>query len=170
MSYSYTTTGSKTYTRSNAKYVASKVRTDLRQFQRWYGEPSDAEIDAYHDELVILSADGYVDQVNYGFKRGDSWVLTLEYKFRYGGTLACDDRAGGVRHPFTRNGAAFTSYLYWSSAWRALTSTERDAIRKTLPIIRTPSGEPQYAAGRYGSDRTYAVDGSGASRRMFVPA
>ena len=62
----------------------------------------------------------------------------IEYKFRYDGTLAGDDRAGGVRHPFTRNGAAFASYLYWSSAWRALTLTEKDAIRKTLPITPHP--------------------------------
>jgi Bacterial HORMA domain family 1 len=170
MSYSHTTTASKTYTLSNAKYVASKVRTDLRQFQRWYGDPSDAEIDAYHDELVILSADAYVDQVKYGFKRGGIWVLTLEYRFRYDGTLVGDDRAGGVRHPFNPNGASFTSYLYWSPGWRELTPTEQDAVRKTLPIARTPTGEPQYAPGRYASDRTYAVDGSGASRRMYIPA
>jgi hypothetical protein len=170
MTSSYSATASKSYTRSNARYVASKVRTDLQQLQRWYGEPSDKWIDDYHDELVILSAGRYVDQVTYGFKRDGRWVLTLEYTFRYDGTLSSDDRAGGVRQTFDPPGAYFTSYLRWSSAWSALTSAEKDAVRKTLPFIRTTTGEPQYAAGRYASDRTYSVDGSGASRRMFIPS
>jgi hypothetical protein len=168
MSSSYTTTSSTSYTTSNAKYVASKVQTDLRQFQRWYGEPSDAWIDAYHDELVVLSSRGLVDRVKYGFQRNGSWVLTLEYAFRYDGTLVGDDRAGGVRHEFNRNGAVFCSYLYFSSAWDRLSPSERAAVSKLLPFDRTTGDEARYAAGRYASDRTYSIDGSGASRRMFV--
>lgn len=164
----FTTTNTTSYTTSKAKYVASKVQTDLRQFQRWYGEPSDAWIDAYHNELVILSSRGLVDRVKYGFKRGGIWVLTLEYTFRYDGTLVGDDRAGGVRHDFSRNGAVFGSYLYFSAAWDRLSRTERDAVGGLLPFDRTPSDEVGYAAGRYASDRTYSIDGSGASRRTFV--
>lgn len=170
MSYTHTTTATTTYTLSKAKYVVSKVQTDLRQFQRWYGEPSDKMIDAYHDELVILSAGGYVDRVKYGFKRNGRWVLTIEYEFRYDGTLVGDDRGGGVRQPFDRNGATFGSYLYWSSAWDRLTAAERDAIRKTLPFQRSHAEEAPYAAGRRVADRTYSVDGSGASRTMYIPA
>ena len=164
----YTTTSTQTFTTSKAKYVASKVQTDLRQFQRWYGEPSDAWIDAYHEELVVLSSRGLVDRVKYGFQRNGIWVLTLEYAFRYDGTLVGDDRAGGVRHTFSSNGAAFGSYLYFSSAWDRLSLGERDEVRRLLPFDRTPSDEVGYAAGRYASDRTFSVDGSGASRRMFV--
>jgi hypothetical protein len=167
MSTTYSTTTTTSYTASKAKYVASKVQTDLRQFQRWYGEPSDAWIDAYHDELVVLSARGLVERVKYGFQRSGIWVLTLEYTFRYDGTLVGDDRAGGVRHNFSRN-AVFGSYLYFASAWDRLSPSERDAVRRLLPFDRTPSDEVGYAAGRYASDRTYSVDGSGASRRMFV--
>ena len=168
MSYSHTTTATTTFSLSNAKYVVSKVQTDLRQFQRWYGEPSDTWIDAYHDERVVLSARGLVDRVKYGFQRGGIWVLTLEYTFRYDGTLLGDDRAGGVRHAFSRNGAVFGSYLYWSSAWDRLSPSERDAVCSLLPFGRSSSEEARYAAGHYANDRTYAVDGSGASRRMFV--
>lgn len=170
MSHSYTTTNTKTYSLSNAKYVASKVQTDLRQFQRWYGQPSDPWIDSYHEELVILSAGGYVDRVKYGFKSRGIWVLTLEYAFRYDGTLVGDDRAGGVRHAFDPNGATFGSYLYWSRAWDESSPSEREAVRRTLPFQRSYCEEAGYGAGRYANDRTYAVDGSGASRRMFVPA
>jgi Bacterial HORMA domain family 1 len=168
MSYSHTTTATTTFSLSNAKYVASKVHTDLRQFQRWYGEPCDTLIDTYHDELVILSARGLVDRVKYGFQRRETWVLTLEYTFRYDGTLVGDDRAGGVRHAFSRNGAIFGSYLYWSSAWDRLSPSERDTVRDLLPFERTPSEDARYAAGRYANDRTYSVDGSGTSRKMFV--
>jgi len=170
MTYSHTTTATTTFTLSNARYVASKVQTDLRQFQRWYGEPTDAWITAYHDELVILSSGGYVEQVKYGYRRNGAWILTLEYQFRYDGTLVGDDRAGGVRHAVNRDGAAFASYLYWSSAWYNLSETQRSAIRETLPFTRSSTGEPPYTVGRYASDRTYAVDGSGASRRMFLSA
>lgn len=168
MSYSQTTTTTTTFSLSNAKYVASKVQTDLRQLQRWYGEPNDTWIDAYHDELVILTARRLVDRVKYGFQRSGSWVLTLEYTFRYDGTLAGDDRAGGVRHDFRSHGAVFGSYLYWSPAWNRLSADERDAVRRLLPFQRNPSEEARYAAGHYTNDRTYAVDGSGAHRRMFV--
>jgi hypothetical protein len=170
VTYSDTATTTSTYTLSNAKYVASKVQTDLRQFQRWYGEPSDGWITAYRDELVILSAGGYVDQVKYGFVRGGSWILTIEYRFRYDGALVGDDRAGGLWHAANLDGASFTSYLYWSSTWSRLTEVQRAEVRGTLPFSRASTGEAPYAAGRYASNRTYAVDGSGASRKMFVPA
>lgn len=168
MSYSYSASETATFSLSDAKYIASKVQTDLRQCQRWYGEPSDTWIEAYHDELVVLSARKLVDRVKYGFQRNGAWVLTLEYTFRYDGTLVGDDRAGGVRQAFDLNDAVFGSYLYWSSAWHQLNLNERDAIRSLLPFERTSSEEARYAAGRYANDRTYAVDGSGASRRMFV--
>lgn len=169
MSYSCSTTRTSTFTLSNARYVASKVVTDLRQFQRWYGRPDDSWIDSYHDELVTLSNGGYVDSVTYGFQRDGRWILTLEYQFRYDGTLADDDRAGGVRHPVNLDGTTFASLLYWSTAWSNLTEDQKNAIAATLPFSRTSSGDDRYAMGRYANERTYSVDGSGASRRMFIP-
>jgi hypothetical protein len=45
MSSSYTTTDTESFTLVHARYIASKVATDLKRFQRFYGSPSDAWID-----------------------------------------------------------------------------------------------------------------------------
>ncbi|MGW0103558.1 HORMA-1 domain-containing protein, partial [Nocardia sp. NPDC003354] len=42
MTVSYSHSASNTFSLSSARYVASKVATDLRQMQRYYGRPSDS--------------------------------------------------------------------------------------------------------------------------------
>jgi hypothetical protein len=115
MTSSYTTSATQTFSLSNARYVASKVATDLRQLQRSYGRPSDNDIQAYAEEIAILAYHGYVDKVIYGFKRGISWILTLEY-IAVNGTLNADDRAGGVYRYADIGGADFT--VTWSAPGR----------------------------------------------------
>ena len=68
MSNTFTTT--ETFTVTHARHLASKVATDLKRIQRFYGEPSDKWINDYEDELVTLLKGGYVETVTYGFQRG----------------------------------------------------------------------------------------------------
>jgi hypothetical protein len=168
VTYSQTSTRTTTFSLSNAKYVASKVQTDLRQLQRWYGHPSDARIANYHGELVVLSAGGFVELVKYGFRREDAWILTVEYRFRYDGTLVGDSRAGGVRSSVNLQGAVFGSWLEHTRTWDDLSRTEREAVEANLPFKRVGAEESPYVAGSYMTDRTYSSNGSGASRRRFV--
>ena len=67
MTNTYTT--SATFTKTNVEYVASKVLADLRGLRAYYGQPSEARIWEFYDELVELLVGGYVTSVEYGFKR-----------------------------------------------------------------------------------------------------
>lgn len=169
MTYSYTTTETSTFSLTIAKYVTSKVKTDLRQFQRWYGKPPDAEIDDYAEELIVMLAGGYVKWVEYGFRRDGDWVVSLRYEAGADGTLNADTRAGGVPRGHDVSKANFTSFMHRSSTWWDLTSGERDAIYANLPIKRVSGQEPGYVAGSFTYDRTYSSSGNGIARRTFTP-
>jgi hypothetical protein len=162
-----TYTFSETFTRSNARYVASKVAADLRLLQRFYGRPTDAEIDAYTGELVELLLGGYVQRVTYGFKRGSTWVVALRYEARMDGTLEADDRAGRVTPGIDITGASFYSYLVYSHAWDLLDAAERARIEARLPVQRTGADEPSSSNGTWVQDRSYSAGGSGVQRASF---
>jgi hypothetical protein len=167
MTTSYTF--SETFTRSNARYVASKVATDLRLLQRFYGRPTDTEIDDYAGELVELLVGGYVQRITYGFKRSSAWMVALRYEARLDGTLTADDRAGRVIPGIDITGAGFYSYLVHSYAWTLLDPDERARIEARLPVQRTGADEPSSSNGAWIQDRSYSAAGSGVQRASFRP-
>ena len=71
---SYTTTETSTFTITHARYIASKVATDLKRFQRFYGSPSDDLINRYEGELAGLLKHDAVDNVVYGLQRISLWT------------------------------------------------------------------------------------------------
>lgn len=168
MTTSYTRSESGTYSLASAKYVASKIATDLRQVQRYYGRPSDSDITDYALEAALLSDRGYVDKVIYGFQRDGDWILALEYTSVYG-TLVADDRAGGIYRHAATGGAVFASFLHYSWAWTQLTGTDRDNFTELLPITRTTAPAPGYTGGYHTSDRTYSAHGTGFTRSTYRP-
>jgi hypothetical protein len=163
-----TYTYSETFTRSNARYVASKVAADMRLLQRFYGRPTDAEIDAYTVELVELLLGGYVQRVTYGFKRNDAWVVALRYEARLDGTIDVDDRAGRVTPGLDITGADWYSYLVHSYAWARLSAAEQARIEAGLPVRRTGADEPS-SNGSWIQDRSYSASGSGVRRASLRP-
>jgi hypothetical protein len=167
MTTSYTI--SETFTRSNARYVASKVAADLRLLQRFYWRPTDTEIDDYTGELVELLLGGYIQRITYGFKRGGAWVVALRYEARLDGTLTTDDRAGRVIPGIDIAGASFYSYLVYSQAWDLLDPAERARIKARLPVQRTGADEPSSSNGAWVQDRSYSAAGSGVRRTSFRP-
>ena len=74
MNYPGTFTESTTFTITHARHIATKVGTDLKRLQRFYGKPSDKNITEYEAEMVILLKAGYLNTVSYGFKRGSNWI------------------------------------------------------------------------------------------------
>jgi Bacterial HORMA domain family 1 len=169
MAMTTTYTYSKTFTRSNARYVASKVAADLRLLQRFYGRPTDAQIDAYTGELVELLVGGYVQRVTYGFKRDGAWVVALRYEARVDGTLDADNRAGKVIPGININGANWSSYLVYSGAWDLLDAADRARIKASLPVERTDGAKPSSSNGSWVQDHSYSAGGSGVRRASFRP-
>ena len=164
MSYS-TFTESSTFTVTHARHMAAKVATDLVRMQRFYDSPSDADIDAYEEEVIALLKAGYLERVWYGFKRDGSWIEpTIKYTARdlYYGSAA-DDDPGKIRPGADIAGASFYSYLTYSAAWAGLTAPERDAFKKTLPFYRSNATEPP-VYGYFLPDRTYSSGGRALDR------
>jgi hypothetical protein len=169
MSNTFTTTSTRTFTRTSAKYLSSKVAADLYRFQRYYARPTAQQIADYDVELTELLVGGYVASVEYGFRNGNSRLLTLFYQVYPDGSLS-DGNAGGVCPRAVVDAASWFSFLTYSSAWSALSHAEQARIEAGFPFSRSSGSAPQDGAGRWVFDRSYAADGTGLQRRSFVPS
>jgi hypothetical protein len=165
MSYSYTISETTTFTVTHAKHMAAKVAADLKRMQRFYGAPSDADIAEYEAEVIDLLKAGYLGTVTYGFRRNGDWIApTVRYTAKdLAGMAANDDDPGRVSPNADTSGASFYSYLTYSAAWDALTSEEREAFKRTLPLQRSGAPEPGIN-GYLVSDKTYSAGGRALDR------
>lgn len=166
MTYTFTTTT--TFTRTSARYIASKVVTDLRRMSYYYGQPTEKEIENYYDELVELLDQGYLESVEYGFKRDGGRVISVYYEVRADGSLS-DDRAGGIHARADITGASWFSYLVTNWKFLALAPHEQQRIEAMLPVKRTHGQAPSDGNGYWVTDRSYSADGVGTQRRTFRP-
>ncbi len=165
-------TASATFNIASARFLTSKIATDLRTMHRFYGLPPMADIDDYADEATQLLNKGYLKKVEYGLRRlrtdGEyEWVLKLSYVVNSTGTLV-DQNPGGVPTTAPKSGAAFYSYLTKSDAFRDLSTAEQAVVEAALPVMRVGRAETALAAGSYGTPRSYERDGTGFSRTTFV--
>lgn len=160
MNYSYTTTESRTFTVTHAIHIASKVATDLKRMQRFYGAPSEAMIGQFETEIIEFLRHDYLESVYYGFKRNGQWIEpTLKYKAKdLSGLAANDDDPGRIRPNANIAGASFCSFLIRSSKWDNLTEFDRTNFERGLPFQRTGASEPTIN-GYLKDDRTYSSGG-----------
>ncbi|MBI5006081.1 MAG: hypothetical protein HZB95_03045 [Nitrosomonadales bacterium] len=172
MSYSFTTTETKTFTLTHARHLAAKVATDLKRIQRLYGALSDAQIEQYEGEATELLRQGYLESVTYGFRRNGNWIVpTLRYTAKELANSENDDDPGRVLPGANIAGASFYSYLTYTTAWLELSASERETIKQQLPIQRTGADEPQVEGGYFVDDKTYSSGGRSlgrASVRSFL--
>ena len=96
------------------------------------------------------------------------WGTCHYYEVQADGTLT-DNRAGSVYARADITGAAWFSFLSYSSQWQALTRDKQNQIEKNLPFRRTSGEAPLDGDGYWATDRSYAVNGIGARRRIFRP-
>ena len=166
---SYTTTSTDTFTRSNARHVASKVAADLKLMQLFCGGPSDEMILMYEIELLELLAGKYLDKVTYGYKRNGAWVVALRYQAHLDGTLNSDDRAGKVSYLAGKDvrGASEASFLEYTSAWMPVSASDRERIYDQVGFRRATGTEPATANGYWQSDKTYSSGAGGVARSTF---
>ena len=165
-----TFTTSKTFTITHARYVTSKVAADLRQLKLFYGRPDDGQIDAYAEEAALLLRDGYLERVDYGFRRQDpqlgaQWVLLLLYVARNG--ELSDDYSGRVPANVDVSDASFWSYLTYTAPFFSLSGVEQARVKAALPIERSAGREAGFVGGTWTGDRTYSSSGQGVARSVF---
>lgn len=165
MSGSYTFSESQTFTITHARQLASKVATDLKRIQRFYGSPGDDEIDAYENELIPMLKNGYLKDVTYGYRRNGTFIEpSLKYTAKeLMGMEADDDDPGRVLPGANIKGAYFGSYMNYTSKWFALSEKERKEFEEQLPFGRVTAAQPK-AEGNYIEDKTYSSGGQSLNR------
>lgn len=166
---SMTHTRSSTFTRTDARYITSKVAADLRQFQLFYDHPTDTEITDYIVELTELLTGRYLSYVEYGFRRNGVWLISTRYTARWDGGLDTDERPGRIPVGVNVKGASWGSYLAKNSNWDALSTVTQQRIEDSIPVKRTGAAIPGYGDGVWVEDRTYGRHGVSVARKVFQP-
>ncbi|PIR51710.1 hypothetical protein COU77_04285 [Candidatus Peregrinibacteria bacterium CG10_big_fil_rev_8_21_14_0_10_49_16] len=167
-----TTTGTltETFTRTDARFLASRIASDLEQVHIFYPGLLSAEAVADHiREVVELLAYRYMDCADYGFKRNGEWIFRLRYKVRWDGWVVRNDESGGIPATINTVGAVFNSYMQYTDAFNALTTEQRLAFKKTkLPWVRVGATETPLATGPSASCKTYGRNGVSIDRNLFI--
>ena len=163
------TTSTMTFTRTDARYLASKIAADMRQLRSLYGRPSEQQIEDLYEELTEMLAGSYVATFEAGFREDGKRVVTVRYIVSSSGA-ASDDGAGGVYARADVSTASWFTFLSYSDAWWNLTEDARRGVRDSVPVDRTPGTEPTDGNGYWEAGRNYASGGTSTSRRGFRPA
>ena len=172
MASTYTLTESKSFTLTEARYLASKIAADLQLIQAFYGNPSNEQITNYENEAAILLSKGYLKSVEYGFKKNDEVIFTLKYNSRPDNTLqSIDDRPGKIQAGLKLENGNFYSYLEFKDQFHRLSDSEKQAIKKQLPIQRTSGEEPSFSlTGYWEISHHYSKNGECVERKIFKQA
>lgn len=163
---SFTTTT--TFTRTNARHLASKIAADLRQLRGFYGRPTEQEIEDLYEELTEMLNGGYVATFEAGFRKDGKRVVSAKYAVSTSSS-ASDERAGGIYARADVTGASWFTFMTYSQAWSDLTDAERQKVKDSVPIDRTPGVEPTDGNGYWESGRSYESGGTSTSRSGFRP-
>ena len=166
MSGSATQTAS--FTITEARYVGSKVATDLRLLNGYYGRPPLNDIDAYAEEVAVLLRDGYLKTVDFGFRDGSTgnWRLRLRYTASSGGHLV-DNRPGSLPARAEVDTLPFYSYLIYTEPFLNLSADGQRSARSGLAVERVGADEPSLSLGHTTAGHGYARNGVGVARDVF---
>jgi hypothetical protein len=161
---------SETFTRTEARYLASKVVADLYQCSRLYGSPASSEIPAYESELVERLVKGYLSRYEFGFKKDGKRVVSWLYEVKEGDLVGgSDDRSGGIYPRAGVAGASYYNHIISSTKWSLLSPWEQAAFVATLPFTRVDAALPEDGYGYWTPDKTYTRGGIAVARRTFRP-
>jgi hypothetical protein len=140
----------------------------MNAFYGHSGRPTEIEIVNYYNELVEYLVHGYLDAVEYGFKRGDDRVVSLKYSVQTSGGLS-DSHAGGVYARADITGAEWFSFLWHNSKFPSNDSGLLNAFNGRLPFVRGSGTPPKDSLGYWTIDRSYSAGGVGTQRQIFRP-
>lgn len=169
MSFTMTRTASESFTLTHAKYLASKVTSDMWRCQQLYGKPSADDINNYGTELALLLRDGHVASYEFGFQTDDKRVLSWRYAVDTSGDLIGDERPGKIVSGVDISQAKWFNFLTYSAKWGNLSAEEKTKINEGLPINRIDGFPPKDGNGYWQTDHSYSSKGAALSRSTFRP-
>lgn len=160
-----------TFTRTEARYLASKVVADLHQCARLYGQPSVGSIEDYKTELVERLVKGYIYRYEFGFKKDTKRILSWQYEVKDGDFVGggTDDRPGCVYARADISGASYYNHTISTVKWAELSAEEQATFEATLPFNRLEMSAPDDGYGYWTADKTYSRGGVEVARRTFRP-
>ena len=155
-----------TFTATHAHYLATKVAADLKQMQLFYGEPTDAHIADLLEELTLFLKAGYLQSIDYGYKRDGKFVVGVSYEVSNVTGQLIDQSPGRITQDANVTGASFSSYRRPNAVYHSLTPRELEAFNNSNPIKWVNAPDPQ--AGLFGvHDKTYSAGGKQLTRKTF---
>ena len=169
MSYSntFTTTSTSTFTIADAKYLASRIASDLTQIRLYYGHITEKKVQDFAVEAAILLKFGLLRSVKYGFRISDDWVYYVSYYVNNLGQLEASNNAPGDIDPTVDiTGASWYSHLITRDN-PDLSDEQVAAIEQDLPIQRGTGAEPNSDNGILNNDRSYYRNGIGLARSQY---
>jgi HORMA domain-containing protein len=165
MTHSFTK--SATFTITHARYLSSKVAADMHLCAQYYGNPAEARVREYAEELAQYLNNGYLAEYEFGYKKNGVRVVSWRYKVDENGVLSTDDRAGKIAPYVDITGASFYNYLTQNSRFFSLASDQQTRFKRELSVRRTGGDPPSDGRGYWTSDRNYYSAGCGLNRQTF---
>lgn len=156
---------SSSLTITDTRQIASKMGADLRNLNTRTGNPALHRIPDYVEEAAQYLKAGYLDEVMFGFKDGDEWVLRLRYRALSGGYLS-DGAPGGLPNVDVSD-YPFHSFLKSNLSFALLPDGDRRAFEAGLPIQRSLDEEPKAIGGITGNNASYSRSGVGLGRDVW---
>lgn len=167
MSFSVTRTES--FTIINARKLASKVAADMHICAQYYGQPSEASVREFAEELAQYLNAGYLEEYEFGYKKDGKRIVTWRYKVDAYGRLTTDDRPGKIVPYVDITGATFYNHLTQNADFFRLSTDGQARFKAGLPLQRGYGQAPADGAGYWTSDRNYYSGGCGLNRLTFQP-
>jgi hypothetical protein len=116
----------------------------------------------------LVRPSGYLESVEYGFKRNGAWIVSVRYDVRKDGTVA-DTGSGRMYARADVGGLGFSSYLIKSRKFFDQLTSVQQALEARMPFPREGAAEPAHVSEYGESGRSYAAGGVGAPRRQWRP-
>ena len=162
------TTTTSTFTRTNARYLASKIAADLRQLRSFYGKPTSSRSTTSMTNSSRCSLAAMSRATKRGSARHGKRVVSERYTVSSSG-LAADERAGGIYARADISGASWFTFMTYSNAWWNLSDAARTAIKDSVPIDRTP-GDRAHRRQRLLGERSQLRQRRHVDQPQRVPA